>query len=52
LKLLIGLREAKLTEQPEDLIFAAFVRSLTPEQQSALAGMMELVDNEEAFCWF
>jgi hypothetical protein len=29
--------------------FAAFVRNRTPEQQSALAGIMELVDKEEEF---
>ena len=52
LKLLIDWREASLSEQPTELIFAAFVRSLTPEQQRALTGVMELVDGEDAFRWF
>ena len=52
LKLLLDWREANLGEQPNELIFAAFVRSLTPEQRQALAGIMELVDSEEAFRWF
>lgn len=41
-----------MCEQPDDLIFAAFVRSLTTDQQSALAGFMELVEGDEAFPWF
>lgn len=52
LKLLLDWREASLTEQSDDLIFAAFVRSLTLEQQSALAGVIELVEGDEAFRWF
>jgi hypothetical protein len=45
-------REAKMGEQSDELIFAALLRSLTPEQQSALAGVMELVECDEAFRWF
>lgn len=52
MKLLLDWREASLTQQPDDLIFTAFVRSLTPEQQSALAELMKLVDRDEAFRWF
>jgi hypothetical protein len=51
LKLLLDWRETNFTEQSDDLIFAAFVRSLTPEQQSVMAGLMELVNAEEAFRW-
>ena len=35
-------------KQPDELIFAAFVRSLTPEQRTTPAGVMELVDRGEA----
>ena len=33
-------------------LMAAFVRSLTEKQRSALAGLMELVDGEEVLRWF
>ena len=52
LKLLIDMREANLTEQPTDLIWAAFVRSLTADQQRALTDLLELVDRDDAFRWF
>jgi hypothetical protein len=40
-------------QQPTDLAFAAFVRSLTPEQQSALGDLLEVVgQHEEAFRLF
>ena len=52
LKLLLDWREAKMGEQSDELIFAAFVRSLTAEQRGALAGVMELADRDEAFRWF
>ena len=51
-KLLLDWREANLLEQPTELIFTAFVRSLSPEQQIALAGVMEPVERDEAFRWF
>jgi hypothetical protein len=49
MKLLIDMRELNLLKQPTDLVFAAFVRSLTPEQQSALGDLLELVEHDEAF---
>ena len=52
LRLLLGWREANLACQSADMIFAAFVRNLPPEQQSALAGLMELVDSREVCRWF
>ena len=52
-KLLIDMRELNLLEQPTDLAFAAFVRSLTPEQQSALGDLLEVVgQHDEAFRLF
>ena len=39
-------------EQSDEMIVAALVRSLTPEKRKALAGVMELVDSEEAFRCF
>ena len=51
-KLLIDLREANLLEQPGNLIWAAFVRSLTEVQKAALLGVLELVDEDEAFRLF
>ena len=36
-KLLVDLREANLLGQPQELIFAVFVRSLTQEQKEAMA---------------
>jgi hypothetical protein len=51
-KLLIDLREAGMTEQPQDLIWAAFVRSLTKDEQSALMALLQMVDRDEAFRWF
>ena len=51
-KLLIDLREANLLDQPGDLIWSAFVRSLTEVQQSALVGVLELVDEDDAFRLF
>ena len=47
-KLLIDLREANLLDQPGNLIWAAFVRSLTESQQAALVGVLELVDEGDA----
>ena len=51
-KLLIDLREANLLDQPGNLIWAAFVRSLTKVQQTALVGVFELVDEDDAFRLF
>jgi hypothetical protein len=48
-KLLIDLKDANLTDQPSDLIWAAFVRSLNPEQKSALLDLLQIVDRDEAF---
>jgi hypothetical protein len=52
LRLLIGLREAALTDQPQDLLWAAFVRSLSTEQRSAALALMEIVEEGEAFKLF
>ena len=52
MKLLIDMRELNLLKQPTDLAFAAFVRSLTPEQKSALGDLLEVVGHEEAFRLF
>ena len=46
LKLLVDLREANLTEQPGDLIWVAFVRSLNVEQKSALLDLLQIVDRK------
>ena len=46
MELLLDLREANTREQPEELIWAAFVRSLSPEQQKALDSLVELVGKE------
>ena len=46
MNLLLDLKEANMRGQPEDLIWAAFVRSLTEEQQSALAGVVDLVGRD------
>ena len=51
-KLLIDLREANLPDQPGNLIWAAFVRSLTEVKQTALVGVPELVDEDDAFRLF
>jgi hypothetical protein len=51
-KLLIDLREANLLDQPGNLIWAAFVRSLTEAKQAALVGVLELVDEGDAFRLF
>lgn len=49
MKLLIDMRELNLLKQPLDLVFAAFVRTLTPQQKSALGDLLDLVKREEAF---
>lgn len=51
-RLLIDLREANLTEQPGELIWSAFVRSLTPDQKTTLLDLLQIVDREEASRWF
>ena len=52
IKLLVDMRELNLLKQPTDLAFAAFVRSLTPEQQSAVGELVELLEGDEAFRLF
>ncbi|MEQ8857743.1 MAG: hypothetical protein RIC56_03775 [Pseudomonadales bacterium] len=52
LRLLIELREAGLTDQPKELLWAAFVRSLTDEQRSAALALVEIADGGEAFRLF
>ncbi|MEQ8860132.1 MAG: hypothetical protein RIC56_15930 [Pseudomonadales bacterium] len=52
LRLLIELRKAGLTDQPKELLWAAFVRSLTDEQRSAALAMIDLVNDGEAFRLF
>jgi len=44
MKLLIDWRELHLPDRPTELVWAAFVRSLTPDQKDALN---ELVQGEE-----
>jgi hypothetical protein len=51
-KLLIDLKDANLTDQPEKLIWASFVLTLTDEQKTALLEVLTLVDRDEAFRWF
>jgi len=46
MKLLLDVKEANMRQQPDDLIWAAFVRSLTEQQQSALAGVIDLVGRD------
>ena len=53
MKLLVDMRELGLLEQPTDLAFAAFVRTLTPQQKNALGDLLEVVgQHEEAFRLF
>ena len=52
MRFLVDCRELNLLKQPTEFAFAAFVRSLTPEQQSALGDLLELVEGEEAFRLF
>jgi hypothetical protein len=51
-KLLIDLKDAAMTKQPEELIWAAFVRTLTEEQKAALMKLMSMVELDEAFRLF
>jgi len=46
MKLLLDVKEASMRQQPDDSIWAAFVRSLTDKQQSALAGVIDLVGRD------
>ena len=52
MRFLVDCRELNLLKQPTEFAFAAFVRSLTPEQQSALGELLELVEQDEAFRLF
>jgi hypothetical protein len=51
-RLLIDLREAGLTDQPQDLLWAAFVRSLTDDRQEAAVALIELANDGEGFRFF
>jgi hypothetical protein len=52
MKLLIDMRELNLLKHATDLVFAAFVRTLKPQQQGALGDLLELVEGEDAFRLF
>ncbi|MEQ8860795.1 MAG: hypothetical protein RIC56_19290 [Pseudomonadales bacterium] len=52
MKLLLELREAALTDQPQDFLWSAFVRSLSDEQRKAALALMEVADAGEAFRFF
>ncbi len=52
MKLLIDLQEARLTEQPKDLLWAAFVRSLSEDQKAALLELIEAVGRDEIYRMF
>jgi len=47
--LLLDLKEASKQGQPQDLIWAAFVRGLTKAQQNALEDLVNLVGREELY---
>jgi hypothetical protein len=52
LRLLIELRGDALTDQPQELLWAAFVRSLSQEQRTAALALLAIVDEGEAFRLF
>jgi hypothetical protein len=52
MRFLVDCRELNLLKQPTEFAFAAFVRTLTPQQRSALSDLLELVEGEKAFRLF
>jgi hypothetical protein len=50
--LLIDLKDAATNRQPEEPIWAAFVRTLTDEQKAVLMELTMMVEMDEAFRLF
>ena len=46
---LLELREAASKDHPQELLWAAFVRSLSSEQRAAALAMVEMADDGTAF---
>ena len=48
-QLLLEVKEANARDQSDDLIWAAFVRSLSEEQQVALKNLIDLIGKDSLF---